>query len=103
MKLGLPAVAIVLASALPAAAQSVPIDHNAIRASRVATAVRITEPIMLDGRLDEEAWTQAPVAGDFYQKLPDNGAPATEQTFVRFLYDDGISQGCPPVTAGPPA
>ena len=88
MKLGLPVVAVVWAAALPAAAQSVPIDHNAIRASRIATAVRITEPIMLDGRLDEEVWTRAPIAGDFYQKLPDNGAPATERTDVRFLYDN---------------
>jgi hypothetical protein len=88
MKPGIPVVAVVLAAAVPAAGQSVPIDHNAIRASRVATAVRIAEPIMLDGRLDEEAWTRAPIAGDFYQKLPDNGAPATERTDVRFLYDN---------------
>jgi hypothetical protein len=88
MKPALYAVAIALAAAAQAAAQSVPIDHNAIRATRVVTAVRITEPIVLDGRLDESLWARAPIASDFYQKLPDNGAPARERTEVRFLYDN---------------
>jgi hypothetical protein len=87
MKPALPVVVAALAVAAPAAAQSVPIDHNAIRATRITTAVRVTEPIALDGRLDEAAWARAPIASDFYQKLPDNGAPATERTEVRFLYD----------------
>ena len=69
-------------------AQAVVIDHDAIRASRIVTAVRITERIMLDGRLDEPAWMQAPPAGDFLQKLPRNGAPATEATVARFAYDE---------------
>jgi hypothetical protein len=43
---------------------------------------------MLDGRLDESAWAQAPVAADFFQKLPSNGAPASERTEARFVYDN---------------
>ncbi len=69
-------------------AQAVVIDHDAIRASRIVTAVRTTERIMLDGRLDEPVWVQAPAADDFLQKLPRNGAPATEKTVARFAYDE---------------
>ena len=69
-------------------AQSVQIDHEAIRATRVAMAVRITEKITLDGHLDERVWKEAPPATDFYQKLPRNGAPATERTEARFAYGD---------------
>src|SRR5947207_1924118 len=71
-----------------ASAQPREIDYAAIRAMRIATAVRITEPIILDGRLDEAAWTLATPATDFLQKLPNNGAPASERTEARFLYDD---------------
>jgi hypothetical protein len=66
----------------------VAIDHDAIRASRMVTAVKITERIMLDGVLDEPVWQQAPIASDFFQKLPRNGSPATERTEVRFAYDE---------------
>ena len=71
-----------------AAAQAVDIDHDAIRATRIVTAVRVVETIVVDGRLDEPAWEQAAPATDFIQKFPRNGAPSTERTEVRFLYDD---------------
>ena len=71
-----------------ASAQAVEIDHDAIRATRIVTAVRVTEAITVDGRLDEPAWEQAVPATDFIQKFPRNGAPSTERTEVRFLYDD---------------
>jgi hypothetical protein len=51
-------------------------------------AVRITTPIVLDGRLDEAAWKSAPAASGFTQRDPDQGKPATEQTEVKVLYDD---------------
>ncbi len=88
MKLALCALAVCLGWAVSALAQSVQIDHEAIRAARIITAVRITEKITLDGRLDEAIWQQAPIAGDFIQKFPSNGAPATERTEARFAYDD---------------
>lgn len=68
-------------------AQSVDIDFDAIRLSRVVTAVRITEPITLDGRLEEAVWKQATPATDFFQRLSHNGAPSLERTEARFLYD----------------
>ncbi len=44
--------------------------------------------LQIDGVLDEAAWQQAPVAGDFVQFEPYNGAAATENTQVKILYDD---------------
>jgi len=44
-------------------------------------------PLVLDGKLDEEAWNQSNVVGDFKQKDPNEGMPATEKTEVRALYD----------------
>jgi hypothetical protein len=64
------------------------LDFETIRQSKVVNAVRTSQPITLDGRLDEEAWNTAPAAADFLQLRPDNGAPAREQTEVRILYDD---------------
>jgi hypothetical protein len=44
------------------------------------------ERIVLDGLLDEEAWSRAVPARDFIQQDPDNGKPATEPTEVRILF-----------------
>ena len=49
-------------------------------------AVPLRHPIVLDGRLDEPAWQSAPVADDFRQREPDEGAPASQATQVRVLY-----------------
>lgn len=49
---------------------------------------RIAEPIKIDGRLDEPAWSEADVAGDFRQQEPNEGAPASEQTEIRLLVDE---------------
>lgn len=50
-------------------------------------AVRISDPLKIDGRLDEPSWAQAEAATDFRQESPTEGAPASEQTEVRVLYD----------------
>ena len=53
----------------------------------VATAQRIDTRPVIDGRPDEAAWqTAAPLAG-FVQREPNDGAPASERTEVRLLYD----------------
>ncbi len=57
------------------------------RAGPVVTAVRATSAIAVDGRLDESAWQDAPVADRFVQSEPSTGADATERTEVRVLYD----------------
>ncbi|HUE87336.1 MAG TPA: DUF5916 domain-containing protein [Vicinamibacterales bacterium] len=55
-----------------------------------AMAVRIPpgQTPHIDGRLDEEVWTLGPASGDFVQREPDFGAPSTERTEFRILYDD---------------
>jgi hypothetical protein len=59
-----------------------PADSQALQARRAASA------IVLDGRLDEADWQQAPAATGFLQRDPDQGRPATEPTEVRLLFDD---------------
>ena len=54
----------------------------------MARAVRITENITVDGRLDEAVWMLAPLVTEFWQMTPDEGAPASRPTELRFLYDD---------------
>ena len=58
------------------------------QSAREATALKIDEPIRVDGALDEEAWAKAPALSDFVQFQPDRGAPASVRTVVRILYDD---------------
>ncbi len=55
-----------------------------------ASAVRVASgEIQVDGRLDEAVWDRALPVSDFVQKEPVEGAPPTESTEVRFVYDDG--------------
>ncbi|NIR43745.1 MAG: carbohydrate binding family 9 domain-containing protein [Gemmatimonadetes bacterium] len=53
-------------------------------------AVRLAaeEAIRLDGSLDEPAWGRADSISGFRQREPLEGAPATERTVVRVLYDE---------------
>ena len=44
--------------------------------------------VVIDGRLDEEAWAKAQPITSFTQMDPDEGKPASERTEVRFLFDD---------------
>jgi hypothetical protein len=61
-------------------------DH--MTAAPVVQAVRVDGSIDLDGRLDEEAWQAAIPATRFTQREPVEGAPVSEPTEVRVLYDD---------------
>jgi hypothetical protein len=55
--------------------------------ARVLQGVRIADgDIRLDGVLDEAAWQGASALGDFVQREPHSGSPATERTEVRVLY-----------------
>jgi len=56
--------------------------------AKTVQAVRTTEPITLDGRLDEPIWKSAQPANGFTQNDPQDGSPATEQTNVWVAYDD---------------
>ncbi|HVZ87786.1 MAG TPA: DUF5916 domain-containing protein [Polyangia bacterium] len=52
------------------------------------TAVHTSTPPLIDGRLDDVAWREAPGAGDFTQWYPFDGGTPSEKTVVRVLYDD---------------
>ena len=51
-------------------------------------AVRLSEPLVLDGELTEAIYSQVPSFGGFIQQIPDEGAPATERTEMWILFDD---------------
>jgi len=50
-------------------------------------ALRLEEPIQVDGRLTEKTWQNEPARG-FTQSDPQDGAPATEETEVWVAYDE---------------
>lgn len=52
-------------------------------------AARAAEGVVVDGRLDEPAWSQAEPATDFRQLQPSEGEPASQRTEVRVLYGPG--------------
>jgi hypothetical protein len=54
----------------------------------VAYAVRRTGAIVVDGRLDEADWADAPFVDELTQVIPDEGRPASQRTEFRVLYDE---------------
>ncbi len=50
-------------------------------------AVSLTEPLRVDGALDDGIYEMVPAVGDFIQQVPDEGAPATERTEAWVFYD----------------
>ena len=55
---------------------------------RVIRATRITQPIRIDGQLDDQAYRDVPPITDFIQQVPANGKPGTERTEMWVLFDD---------------
>lgn len=55
---------------------------------RSVAAARLTGKIVLDGRMTEVDWRQAPVSGEFWQREPEEGATPSQATEFRVLYDD---------------
>ncbi|MDH3251559.1 MAG: carbohydrate binding family 9 domain-containing protein [Ignavibacteria bacterium] len=55
---------------------------------RVIRAARLTGPLIFDGIPSESSWLRAEESTDFTQFDPEEGAPPTEPTAVRILYDD---------------
>jgi hypothetical protein len=50
-------------------------------------AIRLTQAIDVDGRLDEAIYSQVPALSDFIQVLPGDGDPATEKTEMWITFD----------------
>ncbi|MEX1193250.1 MAG: DUF5916 domain-containing protein [Brumimicrobium sp.] len=64
------------------------ISQEDVYCSRDISATRISEEVNIDGYLNESVWNAPPTNCDFTQIEPDAGAPSTEKTEVRVLYDD---------------
>ncbi len=65
-------------------------------------ATRAVTPPNIDGRLDDPVWQTAVVSGGFTQHQPGEGAPPSDPTFVRVVYDDHnlyVGVDCPQVNA----
>ncbi|MBX0333841.1 hypothetical protein K3G39_11400 [Pontibacter sp. HSC-14F20] len=60
----------------------------AIAPPKQLQAMRINEPIKVDGVLEEAIWQQAEIATDFIQNRPNPGPKEVHPTQVRILYDD---------------
>ena len=80
----------VLSAGIPCvAAETTTAPQDAgIAALKIASSVRATSAITVDGTLDEPAWADATAITDFVQRFPAEGAPASQATSVRILYDD---------------
>ena len=75
-----------LAAAAAATAHPLSAQHESHEAYQVP-AVRVMEGPRIDGVLDEPIWEDAAVISDFIQQEPAEGAPATERTEVRVVYN----------------
>src|SRR5439155_1455394 len=70
-------------------AQLAPRDTPPAGEGKVARAAHLrSQPPRIDGCLDDAAWSDAAPLSDFVQKVPTEGAPPSERTEVRILYDD---------------
>ena len=54
----------------------------------VVRATRITRPVRIDGRLDDEIYDEVPSFEDLVQQEPKNGAPVSERTEMWLMFDD---------------
>ncbi len=76
-----------LAASAAAAAQQAPAPPPPPQHPPVH-AVRVNDPIVIDGILDEEVWQGPPSAEGFRQQSPVPGAPESQRTAVWVAYDD---------------
>ena len=68
-------------------AQSYPVDPLSVPRPTI-TATRVDGPIVVDGLLDEQAWSQAVAMTETWiQTVPDPGMPASQPTILRVVYD----------------
>ena len=57
--------------------------------ARIYRTVRLLgKPPVIDGRLDDSAWSQGEWAGDYTQQMPTEGAKPSQPTELKILYDD---------------
>jgi hypothetical protein len=54
----------------------------------VAASAGVSDPPVIDGLLDDAAWSRATPMAGFIQREPNDGQPASERTEVRVVFDD---------------
>lgn len=67
------------------------LDNTSGRLSppRVYTTARLQgSPPDIDGKLDDRAWLEGEWSGDYVQRTPNEGAPPSQRTELKILYDD---------------
>ncbi|MCE2557355.1 MAG: carbohydrate binding family 9 domain-containing protein [Acidobacteria bacterium] len=77
-----------LALVVSAASLAAPLQEEPERPTRTAVVTTVTEPILLDGVLDEPAWQSSPGIGVLVQRIPTEGAEPSERTEVTLLRDE---------------
>lgn len=74
---------------------ALPLVLYAGNSPKKAVAVRTPVAPRIDGVLNEPEWSLAQPVTDFTQRDPDEGAPASERTEIRILYDnEALYFGC---------
>jgi hypothetical protein len=76
----------IFANPVPIFAQSEQTPKDSAQ-KRIVYAIRVTNPIVVDGLLDEDEYNSTSISG-FLQHDPDEGKPATQKTEVWISYDD---------------
>ena len=71
----------------PADAQEVVLGRSADGRISIR-AVQVSEPIDIDGNLDEAVYRDVEPISDFVQQIPDEGEPASEKTEVWVFFDE---------------
>ena len=64
-----------------------PASAQPASAPATVRAIKLSDDIHLDGRLDEPVYQTVPPITDFIQQMPDEGAPATEKTEAWIMFD----------------
>jgi len=84
-----PALFVLLGAAVATSAQQQPTRVSASSSTPSTVAVfAATNAPTVDGRLDDEIWTNVPAASDLTQVLPTDGSPPSERTSIRVVYDE---------------
>lgn len=79
--------ATLLAGVTESLAAQTPLVAPMTNTVRVGRASVVTTPPVIDGKLDDEAWTGATPLTDFVQREPFEGTPVSERTEVRMVTD----------------
>ena len=89
---------VALLLATPLAYAGPPPATPVLAASPHLHAARTPRPPVLDGSIDDDVWKLATPSGNFTQRVPNDGAPPSDPTTVRVIYDDDavyVAFDCP--------